>query len=182
MGEDLGSIPGSGRCPQEGMATHSSTLSWRIPMDRGAWRATVHEVEKSRKRLNDQAQHREWVQRGGVIADQGSWGMAGGRRRAPLGLALPPVRSPLPTGSTCSALSSARGPHRTGRQVSCFWKGNQSLKTWSPGATTTDTRVPWSQCCTREAAAMRGLHTAARAAPVSQLEKSPRGDEDPCHD
>ena len=29
------------------MATHSSSLVWRIPMDRGAWRATVHGVEKS---------------------------------------------------------------------------------------------------------------------------------------
>ena len=25
---------------QEGMATHFSILAWRIPMDRGAWRAT----------------------------------------------------------------------------------------------------------------------------------------------
>ena len=31
---------------EEGMATHSSTLAWRIPMDRGAWRATVHEGSK----------------------------------------------------------------------------------------------------------------------------------------
>ena len=31
-----------------GMATHSSILAWRIPMDRGAWRATVHVVAKSR--------------------------------------------------------------------------------------------------------------------------------------
>jgi len=29
------------------MATHSSILAWRIPMDRGAWRATVHRVAKS---------------------------------------------------------------------------------------------------------------------------------------
>ena len=29
---------------EEGMATHSSTLAWRIPMDRGAWRAVVYEV------------------------------------------------------------------------------------------------------------------------------------------
>ena len=29
------------------MATHSSILAWRIPMDRGAWRATVHGVAKS---------------------------------------------------------------------------------------------------------------------------------------
>ena len=28
------------------MATHTSILAWRIPMDRGAWRATVHEVTK----------------------------------------------------------------------------------------------------------------------------------------
>ena len=32
------------------MATHSSILAWRIPMDRGAWRATVHRVAKSRAR------------------------------------------------------------------------------------------------------------------------------------
>ena len=33
------------------MATHSSILAWRNPMDRGAWRATVHGVAKSRARL-----------------------------------------------------------------------------------------------------------------------------------
>ena len=27
---------------EEGVATHSSIIAWRIPMDRGAWRATVH--------------------------------------------------------------------------------------------------------------------------------------------
>ena len=32
---------------EEGMATHSSILAWRIPMDRGAWQAMVHEVAKS---------------------------------------------------------------------------------------------------------------------------------------
>ena len=29
------------------MGTHSSTLAWRIPMDRGAWWATVHGVANS---------------------------------------------------------------------------------------------------------------------------------------
>ena len=29
---------------EEGMATHSSILAWRIPMDRGAWQATAHVV------------------------------------------------------------------------------------------------------------------------------------------
>jgi len=28
---DLGSIPGLGRSPEKGMATHSSILAWRIP-------------------------------------------------------------------------------------------------------------------------------------------------------
>ena len=32
---------------EEGMATHSSILAWRIPMDRRAWWATVHKVTKS---------------------------------------------------------------------------------------------------------------------------------------
>ena len=32
---------------EEGMATHSSIFAWRILMDRGAWRATVHGVAKS---------------------------------------------------------------------------------------------------------------------------------------
>ena len=32
---------------EEGMATHSSILAWRIPMDGGARRASVHRVAKS---------------------------------------------------------------------------------------------------------------------------------------
>ena len=32
---------------EEGMATQSSIVAWRIPMDRGAWQATVHGVAKS---------------------------------------------------------------------------------------------------------------------------------------
>ena len=38
---------------EEGMATQSSILAWRIPMDRGAWRATVHGVAKSQTRLSN---------------------------------------------------------------------------------------------------------------------------------
>ena len=40
---------------EEGMATHSSILAWRIPMEKGDWRATVHRVAKSQtwlKQLN----------------------------------------------------------------------------------------------------------------------------------
>ena len=38
---------------EEGMATHSSILAWRIPVDRGAWRAAVDMVTKSQTRLSD---------------------------------------------------------------------------------------------------------------------------------
>ena len=32
---------------EKGLATHSSTLAWRISMDSGAWWAVVHGVSKS---------------------------------------------------------------------------------------------------------------------------------------
>ena len=41
---------------EEGMATHSSILAWRIPMDRGAWQTTVHRDAKSWTRLSNQVQ------------------------------------------------------------------------------------------------------------------------------
>ena len=39
---------------EKGMASHSSILAWRIPMNREAWQATVHGVAKSQTGLNDQ--------------------------------------------------------------------------------------------------------------------------------
>ena len=42
-----GSVPGSGRSPGEG---HGNTLQYSClenPMDRGAWRATIHGVAES---------------------------------------------------------------------------------------------------------------------------------------
>ena len=38
---------------KEGMATHSSILAWKIPMDREIWQATVHGVTKSQIWLSD---------------------------------------------------------------------------------------------------------------------------------
>ena len=32
---------------EEGMATHSSVLAWRIPMDKEVWWATIHAVTES---------------------------------------------------------------------------------------------------------------------------------------
>ena len=44
----------SGKDPlEEGMAIHSRILAWRIPMDRGAWWATVHGVAKSQTQLSN---------------------------------------------------------------------------------------------------------------------------------
>ena len=50
---DLGLIPGLERPLKEGVATHSSILAWRIPLDRGAWLPTVHGVTKSRVWLSN---------------------------------------------------------------------------------------------------------------------------------
>ena len=42
---------------EKGMATHSCILAWRIPMDRGAWRATVCRAAKSQTRLKRLGTH-----------------------------------------------------------------------------------------------------------------------------
>jgi len=52
---DTGSIPGSGRYPGEGNGNPLQYSCLENPMDRGAWRATVHGVAKSRTRLSTQA-------------------------------------------------------------------------------------------------------------------------------
>ena len=39
--------------PLENMATHSSILAWRIPVNRGAWLATVRGVTKSWTQLSN---------------------------------------------------------------------------------------------------------------------------------
>ena len=39
------------------MATHSSIFSWRIPMDKGTWWATVHRVTKSWTQLKELNTH-----------------------------------------------------------------------------------------------------------------------------
>ena len=46
---------GQGDPLEKGMATHSGIFAWnpgQNPMDRGAWRSTVHGVAKSRPRLS----------------------------------------------------------------------------------------------------------------------------------
>ena len=41
-----GLIPGLGRSPEGGHGNLLKYFAWRIPMDRGAWQATVHSVAK----------------------------------------------------------------------------------------------------------------------------------------
>ena len=50
---DLGSISGLGRSPGEGNGNPLQYSCVENPMDRGAWRATVHGVPKSRTQLSD---------------------------------------------------------------------------------------------------------------------------------
>ena len=50
---DAGSIPGSGRSPGEGNGNPLQYSCLENPMDRGAWRATVHGVSKSQIQLSD---------------------------------------------------------------------------------------------------------------------------------
>ena len=38
---------------EEDMATHSSILAWRIPMNRGGWLSKAHGVTKSCTQLSD---------------------------------------------------------------------------------------------------------------------------------
>ena len=50
---DLGSFPGSERSPGEGTDNPPQYPCLGNPMDRGAWRATVHGVTKGRTQPSD---------------------------------------------------------------------------------------------------------------------------------
>ena len=50
---------GQGDPLEEEMATHSSIIAWGIPMDRGAWWATVHRVTESQTPLKQLNMHTE---------------------------------------------------------------------------------------------------------------------------
>ena len=50
---DADPIPGSGRCLEEGMETHSSILAWRIPCTEEPGQLEFMVSQKSRTRLSD---------------------------------------------------------------------------------------------------------------------------------
>ena len=52
---DMGSIPGSERCPGEENDTPLQDSCLEKSMDRGAWQATDHGAPKSQTRLSDWA-------------------------------------------------------------------------------------------------------------------------------
>ena len=56
---DTGSIPGLGRSPGEGNDNPLQYSCLENPMDRGAWRATVHGVSKSWTQLKQLRTHVE---------------------------------------------------------------------------------------------------------------------------
>ena len=58
---DLGLIPESGRFPGEGNGNPLRYSCLETPMDRGAWWATVHGVEKGRTRLSDFTSLRHYI-------------------------------------------------------------------------------------------------------------------------
>ena len=118
VGEDLGSSPGSGRRPGEGMAAHSSVPSWRIPMGRGAWRATVHRVGKELETTERPSAAQAVRSEGRSDCWLGKWGRRKAQGTPRLGSA--PCPEPAAAGSTRSALFSARGPPGAGQQVSCL--------------------------------------------------------------
>ena len=67
---DPGSIPGSGRSPGEGSGSPPQDSCLEDPVDRGAWRATVHGLAKSCPRLMTQHPHFS-------MPDQGMWPRGG---------------------------------------------------------------------------------------------------------
>ena len=52
---DAGLIPGVGRSPGDGNGNPLQCCCLENPMDRGAWRATVHGVTKCGSQLSDRA-------------------------------------------------------------------------------------------------------------------------------
>ena len=52
------------------MATHFSILAWRIPMDRGAWWATVHGVTRSQAQVSGSHTHTDGAAQ---PTTKGSW-------------------------------------------------------------------------------------------------------------
>ena len=100
---DASLIFGSGRSPGAG---NGNPLAWRIPTDRGAWRATVHRITNSLTRLK-QLSMQSRVGRGQGGASVGTWDFNYYQRNLSK-IALAPCH--ISPGSVCWCLAGARRP------------------------------------------------------------------------
>ena len=66
---DMGSIPGLGRCTRGGIGNPLQYSCWKISTDRGAWKASVHEVTglDTTEQLSTQSQY-TFPQKGGCTS------------------------------------------------------------------------------------------------------------------
>ena len=64
---DVGSIPGPGRSLGEGNGYPLQYSCLENPMDRGAWRATVHGITKSQTRLKELSTAHTHMDRGNAL-------------------------------------------------------------------------------------------------------------------
>ena len=54
--------PGEEEDPlEEAMATHSSILAWKMPMDRGAWQAAVSKITQSQTQQKQLSTHTNFL-------------------------------------------------------------------------------------------------------------------------
>ena len=105
---DTGSIPGSGRSQEGGMATHSSLLPWRIPCTGEAGRLRV---AKSQTRLKWRSTHAcRWSEFTAVLLSVGD-------SLCPLRLAEPPCSQWHATPPLC-VIRCRQGLHFPRREVS----------------------------------------------------------------
>ena len=97
---DAGSNSRSGRSPGEGNGNPLQESCLENPADRGAWRATVHGVAKSRMRLSSQADTQEEMEHAALggsvhraLVQEAIWESAAWSLRIclPSDLAIPPL-------------------------------------------------------------------------------------------
>ena len=96
---------------EESMATHSSILSWRIPMDRGAWWATVHGVTKRWTWLTKHRHHNLYY----ITSCQSFWVITHLIRLSKVSLWIIPLFNYCRPLSTCRSL--ALGPQSITKSV-----------------------------------------------------------------
>ena len=107
---DVGAIPGLGRSPGVGMATHSSILAWRIPWTEEPGGLLSMGLQKSQESTNQQQQ-------------SGNWGFNSSHLEESF-----PAWGPLPH----PGVSSLPGPHHPGDSAAQM---ESRVQRWAAGRT-----------------------------------------------